>query len=64
MDEREKSASILVAVHRTAFIAENSVMDESRPLVRSVCQKSNFLISQSKHMFWVLKRTISIRRFF
>ena len=24
----------------------------------------NFFISQSKHMLWVLKRTISMRRFF
>ena len=27
-------------------------------------QKINFLISQPKHMLWVLKRTISMRRFF
>ena len=30
----------------------------------SAYQKINFLISQSKHMLWVLKRTISMRRFF
>ena len=36
----------------------------NRPLVKSVYQKNNFLISQPKHMFWVLKRNISMRRFF
>ena len=35
-----------------------------RPLVKSAHQKNNFLISQPKHMLWVLKRTVSIRRFF
>ena len=35
-----------------------------RPLVKSVYHKINFLISQPKHMLWVLKRTISMRRFF
>ena len=29
-----------------------------RPLVKSVYQKINFLISQPKHMLWVLKRTV------
>ena len=33
-------------------------------LVKSVYQKVNFLISQPKHMFWVLKRTVSMRQFF
>ena len=27
-------------------------------------KKNNFLISQPKHMLWVLKRTVSMRRFF
>ena len=31
---------------------------------KSVYWKIIFLISQPKHMLWVLKRTISIRRFF
>ena len=31
---------------------------------KSVLQKNNFLISQPKHMLWVLKRTVSMRRFF
>ena len=35
-----------------------------RPLVKSACQKNNFLISQPKHLFLVLKRTVSMRRFF
>ena len=35
-----------------------------RPLVKSAYQIFNFLISQSKHMLWVLKRTVSMRRFF
>ena len=34
------------------------------PLVKSAYQKINFLISQSKHMLWVLKRTVLMRRFF
>ena len=36
----------------------------NRPLVKSVYQKINFLISHPKHMLWVLKRTVSLRRFF
>ena len=31
-----------------------------RPLVKSAYQKNNFLISQPKHMLWVLKRTVSM----
>ena len=27
-------------------------------------QQFNFLISQAKHMLWVLKRTITMRQFF
>ena len=30
-----------------------------RPLVKSAYQKINFLISQPKHMLWVLKRMVS-----
>ena len=33
-------------------------------LVKSAQQKNNFLFPQPKHMFWVLKRTVSMRRFF
>ena len=32
-------------------------------LIKSALQKNNFLISQPKHMLWVLKRTVSMRRF-
>ena len=35
-----------------------------RPLVKSVYQKNIFLISQPNYMLWVLKRTVSMRRFF
>ena len=35
-----------------------------RPLVKSAYQKFDFLISQPKHMLWLLKRTVSMRRFF
>ena len=35
-----------------------------RPLVKSAYQNNNLLISPPKHMLWVLKRTISMRRFF
>ena len=36
----------------------------TRPLVKSVYQKIKFLISKPKHMLWVLKRIVSLRRFF
>ena len=35
-----------------------------RPQDKSAYQKIIFLISQPKHMLWVLKRTVSVRRFF
>ena len=35
-----------------------------RALVRIVYQVINCLISQPKHMLWVLKRTVAMRRFF
>ena len=35
-----------------------------RTLGTSAYQKTNFLISQLKHMLWVLKRTVSMRQFF
>ena len=38
--------------------------NNSRTLVKSGNKKFNFLISQPKHMLWVLKRTVSMRRFF
>ena len=36
----------------------------SRPPDKSASWKIYFLISQPKHMFWVLKRTVSMRRSF
>ena len=38
--------------------------DKNRHLVKNAYQKINFLISQQKHMLWVLKRNVSMRRFF
>ena len=35
-----------------------------RPPLQSAYHKTIFLISQPKHMLWVLKRTVSMRRFF
>ena len=37
---------------------------DHRTLVKSGYPKTNFLISQPKHMLWVLKRTVAMRRFF
>ena len=34
-----------------------------RALVMSAYKDINCLISQSKHMLWVLKRTVAMRRF-
>ena len=36
----------------------------STPDIQYVQPKINFIISQLKHMLWVLKRTVSVRRFF
>ena len=35
-----------------------------KQLVNDCAIKNNFLISLPKHMLWVLKRTVSMRRFF
>ena len=40
------------------------ITGKKRTLVKSAQQKLHFLISQPKHMLWVLKRTVSMRRFF
>ena len=45
----------------TVFI---HMMDLFGPPDKSVLLKNIFLISQSKHMLWVPKRTLSMRRFF
>ena len=44
-------------------VANNNFYDISG-LVKSAYRKCNFLIYQPKHMFWVFKRTVSMRRFF
>ena len=45
---------------RTHRQRENSI-----PTTNKVCGGyNNFIISQPKHMLWVLKRTVSMRRFF
>ena len=40
------------------------VMKIIRPPAKSAEQKIIFLISEPKHMLWVLKWTVSMRRFF
>ena len=35
-----------------------------RPVVKNVYQNINFLISQPKHMLWVLKRRVSLSQLF
>ena len=39
-------------------------MSITRPLDKSVYRKIIYFISHPKHMLWVLKRTVSMRRFF
>ena len=40
------------------------LIETLRPLVKVCNRKKSFLISQPKHMLWVLNRTVSMRRFF
>ena len=47
-----------------AILHQSKPSTVSRPLDKSAYQKENFLISHPKHMLWVLKRTVSVRRFF
>ena len=56
--------TVLVAERETAINCIRISGKYTRPLVKSAYQKNNFLISQPKHMLWVLKRTVSMRRFF
>ena len=42
----------------------SNILYNARTLVKSAYQKNIFLIPQPKHMLWVLKRTVSMRRFF
>ena len=57
----------------TENIVENEIYDRLDGLAENVKAsldmisaylKMNFLISQPKHMLWVLKRTVSLRWFF
>ena len=41
-----------------------STLQDSLNWTKSSNEKLFFLISQPKHMLWVLKRTVSLRRFF
>ena len=57
------AAKVLASLCICAGLPEPLLLDSIMMLVKSVYHKNNFLISQPKHMLWVLKRTISIRRF-
>ena len=46
----------------SALIRSNMV--QLRPPDKSAYWKIIFLISHPKHMLWVLKRTVSVKRFF
>ena len=50
---------------RKVLVLLNSIFSSDfRPSDKNVYLKINFLIAQSKHMLWVLQRTVSMRRFF
>ena len=54
-----KSKSV---IYTKGFAMPESI--QGAGLDQSVKLKINFLITQPKHMLWVLKRTVSMRRFF
>ena len=59
------SLSISVSAHDCAvLVIVMKLLVLLRTLVKGAYQKSIFLISQPKLMLWVLKRTVSMRRFF
>ena len=61
MSQNLSSAAVVIGVLRVKLAHEIL----ARPLVKSgALLKIYFLISQPKHMLWVLKRTVSMRRFF
>ena len=63
--ERWLAASLSQTQHFfQSCLDRSSWVERSRPPDKSVWSKINFLISQLKHMLWVLKRTVSMRRFF
>ena len=43
---------------KNAFFSKIGRLPRIRPLVQSAYQKTNFLVSQPKHMLLVLKRTV------
>ena len=55
-----------IFIFKPSFVLNvtKTILNVIRPLVKSAYQKYNFLISQPKHMLWVLKRTVSMRQFF
>ena len=56
--EEEEDSDDLVSSKFNSFLAS------SRPPDNSACWKIIFFISRPKLMLWVLKRTVSMRRFF
>ena len=52
------------SLKRTTCITRLCWTPTNRTPDKSAYQKINFLISQPKHMLWVLKLTVSMRRFF
>ena len=44
--------------------SESDIMPRIRPPDKSAYWKIIFFITHPKHMLWVLKRTVSMRRFF
>ena len=65
-DENDKSQSKTLQIFVLCLLSlkiQLSIVIH-RPPDKSVRNKINFLISQPKHMLWVLKWTVSMRRFF
>ena len=56
--------SNLISVYTVWIVISIHFFLRCQAFNKSVYQKINFLISQPKHMLWVLKRTFSMRRFF
>ena len=59
-----KELSVVIRDLRGVDVALSFISyEETRTLVKSMYRKFNFLISQPKHMLWVLKTTVSMRWF-
>ena len=52
------------SVSQVLLRVTHSLRKSAYKKIKSAYKKNNFLISQPKHMLWVLKRTVSMRRFF